>query len=334
MPTYQDIFSPETLAKLNAKSAESARILLGNRDLMRVMMSSQSLLSRIIQAEAPHKRQLENLAKNIVKEMYPSLTDQNIGIDAEITNLSGVDRSLDEATPGEKRRRVINAITQGASVISLNEFFRIFKSNIDDINPVLYDQYNQIMGEIFGIYDNDDAIAMMLAAVASGQRMAGGSSKVVISEALSIRAKAVCFPILVHELIKGYYEILSQRGLQGDKETKKSIIQKVDTLSNEPEDIRYGKFIYAAINNIFLAFADTDDKRVQSFFFQDIYELSDNEFFSFVENAINENLTPQQIQWVQDDINSIINDLRTDDFNTSGISESKKLTNIYKKKKK
>jgi hypothetical protein len=334
MAEYNDIFRPETLAKLNAKSAESARILLGNRDLMRVMMSSQSLLNRIIRAEAPNKSRLENLAVSMITEMYPTITQENINVDAKIVSMSDVGRSLDEATPNEKRRRVVNAITQGASVKSLEELFRVFKGHIDEINPALYDQYNQIMGEVFGIYDNDDAIAMMLAAVASGQRMAGGSSKVVISEALSIRAKAVCFPILVHELIKGYYEILSQRGLQGDKETKKSIIQKVDTLSNEPEDIRYGKFIYVAINNIFLAFADTDDKRVQSFFFQDIYELSDNEFFSFVENAINENLTPQQIQWIQDDINSIINDLRTDDFNTSGISESKKLTNIYKKKKK
>jgi len=324
MAQYQDIFSPETLAKLNAKSAESAQILLGNRSIMQIMMSSQSLLSDIINAEKSFKTQLTNLAVRIVKEMYPILDQENIGIDAEITDLSGVRRSLDEATPGEKRRRVINAITQGASVASLNEFFSIFKEHIDEINPALYEKYNQIMNNTFGIYDNDDAIAMMLASVASGQKLAGGSSKIVITEALSIRAKAICFPMLVHELIKGYYGILGQSGLKGDSETKQDIIKKVDTLSNEPEDIRYGKFIYKAINNIFLAFADTDDKRIQSFFFQDIYNLSDDEFFSFVENAINQNLTSSQIEWVQTTIENIISDLRADDFDATGLTEEKR----------
>ena len=153
MAQYQDIFSPETLAKLNAKSAESAQILLGNRSIMQIMMSSQSLLNDIIKAEKNFKTQLTNLAVRIVKDMYPILDQENIGIDAEITDLSGVRRSLDEATPGEKRRRVINAITQGASVISLNEFFNIFKEHIDEINPALYEKYNQIMDNTFGIYD-------------------------------------------------------------------------------------------------------------------------------------------------------------------------------------
>jgi len=324
MPRYQDIFSPETLEKLNQKSAESLRLLLGNKDLMRVMMSSQALLNDIIAAETPYKQQLEDLAVSIVKDMYPTLNDENIEIDAKITSLSDVGRSLDEATPGEKRRRVINAITQGASVASLADFFRIFKSHIDEINPSLYEKYNEIMDQTFGIYDNDNAIAMMLAAVASGQKMAGGSSKIIISEALGIRARAICFPMLVHELIKGYYGILGQRGVKGDKETRQNIVKKVDTLANEPEDIRYGKFIYKAIDNIFQAFADSDDKRVQSFFFQDIYDLGDDEFFSFVENAINQNLTPQQIQWVQDTIQNIIDDLRADDLAASGITEEKR----------
>jgi hypothetical protein len=330
MAEYNDIFRPETLAKLNAKSAESARILLGNRDLMRVMMSSQSLLGKIIRAEAPYKSRLENLAVSMITEMYPTISQENINVDARIVSMSDVGDSLDEATPNEKRRRVINAITQGASVKSLEELFRIFKGHIDEINPALYDQYNTIMGEVFGIYDNDDAISMMLAAVASGDKMAGGSSKIVISEALGIRARAICFPMLVHELIKGYYAILGQKGLKGDRETKQTTIRKVDLLKNEPSDIRYGKFIYSAINNIFLAFADTDDKRVQSFFFQDIYDLGDDEFFPFIENAINEELTPQQIDWVQTTIESIISDLGADDFDATGVSESTKLTDIVK----
>jgi len=329
MAQYRDIFSPETLNKLNQKSSDSLQLMIGNRNLMQVMMSSQALLNDIIAAEAPYKSRLENLATSIIKEKYPIINQENIGVDARIFGLSDVERSLDEATPDEKRRRVINAITQGASVISMTELFRIFRSHLDDINPSLYEKYNQIMNDVFGIYDNDDAIALMLAAVASGQKLAGGSSKITISETLGIRARAVCFPMLVHELIKGYYGILGQSGLKGDRETKQAVVRAVDKLENEPEDIRYGKFIYKAINNIFLAFAESDDSRIQSFFFQDVYKLGDNEFFSFVENAINENLTPQQINWVQSTISDIEDDLRADDYDATGVNESTKLTDLY-----
>jgi hypothetical protein len=330
MAQYRDIFSPETLNKLNQKSADSLQLMIGNRNLMQVMISSQALLNDIISAEAPYKSRLENLAVSIIKEKYPILNQENIGVDAKIVSISDVGRSLDEATPGEKRRRVINAITQGASVISMTELFRIFRSHLDEINPSLYDKYNQIMNDTFGIYDNDDAISLMLAAVAQGQKMAGGSSRIVISEALSIKTRAVCFPMLVHELIKGYYEILAQSGFKDDDETTQATIKKIDTLSNEPEDIRYGKFIYKAINNIFSAFAESDDSRVQSFFFQDVYKLENNEFFSFVENAINENLTPQQIDWVQNTIADIENDLRADDYDATGVNESTNLIDIVK----
>jgi len=330
MAQYRDIFSPETLNRLNQKSADSLQLMIGNRSLMQVMMSSQKLLNDIISAESPYKSRLENLAVSILKEKYPIIDQENIGIDAKIVSLSDVGRSLDEATPGEKRRRVINAITQGASVVSMTELFRIFRNHLDEINPSLYDKYNQIMNNTFGIYDNDDAIALMLAAVAGGQKLAGGSSKIVITEALSIRARAVCFPMLVHELLKGYFGILGQSGLKGDRETKQAIVRQVDKLENEPEDIRYGKFIYKAINNIFSAFAESDDSRVQSFFFQDVYKLADSEFFSFIENAINENLTPQQIDWVQNTISDIETDLRADDFDATGVNESTKLTDLVK----
>ena len=62
------------------------------------------------------------------------------------------------------------------------------------------------------------------------------------------------------------------------------------------------------------------------------YSDEDREFF--IENVINEELTPQQIDWVQTTIDSIISDLRADDFDATGVSEGIKLNNIYKQNKK
>ena len=301
MAKFNDIFSPQTLEKLNQKSSDSLQLMMGNKNLMQIMMSSRQLLNDIIEIESPYKTTLENLAVDIVKKTYPNIKQENIGVDAKIVSISDVGKSLDEATSGERRRRVVNAFTQGASSVSLEELLEIFENHIHEINSTLYEKYNQIMKDTFGVYDNDEAIALMLAAVTSNNKIAGGSSKIII-EAISIRARAVCFPMLVHEIIKGYYGILGQNALKGDKETIQSIIKNVDKLENEPEDIKYGKYIYKAINNIFLTFTDIKDKQVQSLFIMDIFDLDDNEFFSFIENAINENLTSEQIKWAKDNI--------------------------------
>ncbi len=300
MPDYKNIFDPETLAKLNAKSAESARIMLGNKDLMRVMMSSQALLSKIIQAESSYKPQLERLAVEIVKDQYPKLVQDEINIDAKI--LSNV--TLEENTPQEKKRRIANALAQGASVA---ELFKIFQreevaQKINAINPSLYEAYNQIMNNTFGIYNNDQAIDMMLAAIAAGHSSIGGSSK-IITEALGIEAQAICFPMLVHEIIKGYWSIIAQSGLTGSEEERIATISKVDKLENEPLDIRYGPIIFKKLETIYNAFTPSDiDPRTFVMFYMSVLKLEpEDKFFSFVGNIVGDKpLSEDQIAWIED----------------------------------
>jgi len=52
---YKDFFSPSTLEKLNKKSAENLKSMLGDKSLTQAVMSSQQLLSQIAKAEAPYK---------------------------------------------------------------------------------------------------------------------------------------------------------------------------------------------------------------------------------------------------------------------------------------
>jgi len=89
--------------------------------------------------------------------------------------------NLNEAISPESRRRIINAITQGAALRGTFAFY-LFKEHLDELDPTLVEKYNQIMKNSFGIYDDENAIAMMLAALAQGHKDAGGSSKVIINE--------------------------------------------------------------------------------------------------------------------------------------------------------
>ena len=145
---YEKIFSPKTLALLKNKSGESLRQMLGSKDLMTVMRQSQTVLNEIVAAEDGYRDELEMVAAQMVTDAYPIVDYANIKIDAKIVGLDDLDipnppEGEDPASPdfGEDdeekmkaKRRIINGITQGASIRGAFGFM-LFKEYIDNINP-------------------------------------------------------------------------------------------------------------------------------------------------------------------------------------------------------
>ena len=333
---YEKIFSPKTLALLKNKSGESLRQMLGSKDLRTVLSQSQTVLKEIIAAEDGYRDELEMVAAQMVTDAYPIIDYANIKIDAKIVGLNDLDipnppEGEDPASPdfGEDneekmkaKRRIINGITQGASIRGAFGFM-LFKEYIDDINPELVQKYNEILKLAFGIYDDENAIAMMLAALAQGQKMQGGESEMEYDEEAQqfvIKAKAICFPMLVHEIVKGLYEIVGTEGFGADKEKNQAIVNQVDKLSNEPRDLQYGKFIYDAISKIYND-SSINDPRVRELFFAELYKTPDDEFFPFIENAINDELKPLQKKWAADTMKDIAKDLGKDDTGLEDLDE-------------
>jgi hypothetical protein len=136
----------------------------------------------------------------------------------------------------------------------------------------------------------------------------------------TIKARAVCFPMLVHEIIKGLYELVSLQGFSGNKDQNQKVADAVDKLEHEPHDLKYGKWIYNAINDVF-ASSNYDDPRIREFLFAEIYKLGDSEFIEFIENAINEKLTNTQQQWIKSTMRDISDDLKADDYIATGLDE-------------
>jgi hypothetical protein len=323
---YEKIFSPKTMASLKGKSGESLRSMLGNKDLMQTLMKSQAVLDEIIDAEEGYRDELEMVAAQMVTDAYPIIDYANIKIDAKIVGMGDMniepgegELSIDDMPETEEnekaKRRIINGITQGASIRGAFGFM-LFKEYLDQINPALVEKYNEILKLVFGIYDDENAIAMMLAALAQGQKMQGGESEMEFDEETGqfvIKARAICFPMLVHEIVKGLYEIVGTEGFGADKEKNQAIVGAVDKLSNEPNDLRFGKFLYDAISKIYNE-SDVDDARVRELFFAALYKLPDDEFFPFVENAVNDELTSAQKQWAIGEMKDIEKDLKKDDL--------------------
>jgi len=325
---YEKIFSPKTIAALKGKSGESLRQMLGNKSLMQTMRLTQGLLGEITDAEEGYRDELEMVAAQMVTDAYPIIDYANIRIDAKIVGMGDMNIQMDQnsedpASPdfGEDdpekmkaKRRIINGITQGASIRGAFGFM-LFKEYLNQINPALVEKYNEILKLAFGIYDDENAIAMMLSMLAQGQKMQGGESEMEYdeeNEQFVIKARAICFPMLVHEIVKGLYEIVGTEGFGADKEKNQAIVGAVDKLSNEPRDLQYGKFIYDAISKLYNE-SDVDDARVRELFFAEVYKLEDDEFFPFIENAVNDELTPSQKQWAVGTMKDIEKDLKKDD---------------------
>ena len=326
---YEKIFKPETMALLKGKSGESLRDTLGTKNLQQVVQRSAELVPEIIEAENGYRDHLELLAADIVTKAYPIIDYANIKIDAKIVTMGDLkipeepdEVSVDDTPPEaeQAKRRIINGITQGASIRGSFAFL-LFRDYLDAFDEELVAKYNEILKLSFGIYDDDNAIAMLLAMIAQQQNTPGGESEMVYDEdeeQFVIKARAICFPMLVHEIVKGLYEIVGTEGFGADKEKNQAIVNTVDKLSNEPNDLRFGKFIYDAISDIYND-GNINDPRVRELLFTEIYKLSEEEFVPFIENAVNNTLTSQQKKWASDTMRDIKDDLRKDDTGLSGL---------------
>ena len=337
---YEKIFSPKTMTALKGKSGQSLQQMLGDKNLMQALTKSKAILDEIIAAEDGYRDELEMVAAQMVTDAYPIIDYANIKIDAKIVGLGDLNiqpgegevsiDNMPETEETEKaKRRIINGITQGASIRGAFGFM-LFREYLNQINPALVDKYSEILKLAFGIYDDENAIAMMLAALEQGAKMQGGESEMEYDEEndqFVIKAKAICFPMLVHEIVKGLYEIVGTEGFGADKEKNQAIVGAVDKLSNEPRDLQYGKFIYDAISKIYNE-SNIDDPRVRELFFAEVYKLIDDEFFPFVENTINDELKPLQKKWAIDTMNDIKRDLMKDDTGLADLKYTQHLSYI------
>lgn len=308
---YERLLGKETFGTLKQKSSESLRQMLGGKSFMQASMEAMNLLPKIQQAEAPYREYLEEIAKDALYAAFPVVKKAGIQVEAKLVGPGQL--NLQQNPPSEEeeeslpldrlpvdKRRLINAITQGASIRGAKAY-HFFRDIIDTLDDSLIDRYDKILNLGFGIYDDDNAIAMMMAMLAQGAANQGGESEAEWNEeanTLTIRAKALIFPILVHELVKGLYELVSLHGFTADPEKNRAIVQKADRVQNEPEDLRYGKFIYDAIARYYEE-SSYKNPLLRELFFTEVYKLDDEAFMRFIENALQDALEPSQKRWVE-----------------------------------
>jgi len=224
----------------------------------------------------------------------------------EIPSFDVEDLTDEEQLELEKHKRnIINAIIQGAAKKGHYLFQKPdVKARLDEINPSLYGDYLGIMAiNDFMYFTMEQMIEMMSQ---TGQGVAGkvklsnadeeegeeggeGEEETGDSPDTKITATGLIFPILCHELIKGFEEAKGRHGLPKDAGMRRKVQGQVDILSNEPMQLRIGPEIVEKLRNALPdSMFDESNKGLINWFHILLYQIPAQEFLEIIGNAISE----------------------------------------------
>ena len=288
-----------------------------------LQMMMMRLFGEVSQFESSRRQELEQLAKDLVSnELVDPKYAEFIQFDTKLVGMgesgnenfqsepeefSSEDIELAFEDSGEDleefvdafenfdymvaKRRFMNAIIQGAAKKG-HFMFELIRDSLEEMEPGITDKYGALMAMNDYLYWllPPEMVQQMAAA---GQNM-GGSEEVEMEQDedgeytgnFVVRAKAVMFPILVHELIKGYYDILGAASLPTDPIQAQMVKQTADTLVNEIFDIITGTYLWEKLLETYPAKVLEDNmKIVQSLIFREFSKLPKNKFTSLAQRV-------------------------------------------------
>ena len=223
----------------------------------------------------------------------------------EIPSFDVEDLTDEEELELEKHKRnIINAIIQGAAKRGHYIFQKpSVKRALDRINPELFPLYLAIMAVNDYMYFTQEQMIEMMSQ--TGQGVAGkveldpdedgeegdedGEGEGEGESDTVIKADGLIFPILCHEIIKGIEESKGRHGLPKDSEMRQKVQGQVDTLSNEPMQLRIGPEIVEKIRNSLPdPMFDDNNKGLINWFHILLYQIDATEFLEIIGNAISD----------------------------------------------
>lgn len=277
------------------------------RSILSTMMEVQQRVSNI---EGRHKRELENLAIELVmkelgvqegdivyeasielpssegfKESEPGeMEPEEVELDKEVLN------DLEGLTLERAKRRLINAMMAGAS----SKGHYMYNYATEKLIEITGER--NIAGMYGAIMSSADAMLWQMGnsglglSGGGGTPMPGGKERVFPNETPPrVVATGINFPILVHELMKGTYEIISAlHGQPKDREMAARVMEIEDTLQKEIWDLRLGPAIWDIIKESFPEEVITDEDKVgmQLILFQKIVAKPAKEFLVFLKEVL------------------------------------------------
>lgn len=292
----------------------------GQNAFMQLQRLLMSAVQEVKQIENGNEAQLEDLAVELVKrEMSipddafqydvkllgsPSQMDtsklakqseepsseeiqQTFGVseDEAEEDLENFMAAFDKFDLEKAKRRFINSLIQGASKKG-HYMFSLVEEELNQIDPKLLNLYGVLMSinDLLYWIIPDKMMDMM---AGSGGGVAGTEEIDDTTDPPTIKARGVFFPVLVHEVLKGVYEVMGTQGLPDDPKAAEMVMASQDTLPYEVWDLRLGPVIWEKFTQSYPDKIYEDDlKEIQNYLFSRFSALSTEQFFELAKEIM------------------------------------------------
>ena len=306
----------------------STDVIQGPNPLMSLMMVVMQSMQRIMGIQRQHKEELEQLAIRLVKEEM-GIPDNAMQFKAElVTQPMGAAEGMqsEPELPSEEeieefmgdmenfnleraKRRMINSLIQGAAFKGGHMYVLVSKE-LNDMDPNLLNLYGvsqSLMEHAYWIFPDMEGMA------GGGGGQMGQSEVDEETDPPTVKAKAVTFPLLVHELIKGVYEIFGTHGLPDDPRQQEMIIRAEDTLPAEIWDSRLGPIFWEKFTSAYpIELFDEDKKHIQHYLFMRFSSLDAKEFMKVAKFILSGD--ERGTKFIEKMVDEIVSDLKKQEY--------------------
>jgi hypothetical protein len=247
-----------------------------------IMMTLMQTLQRVQGIERRHRSELENLAIKIVLDL-PEFKDAKADYEEGYLKINarllpqmpqaghqaqqarieapdpdeemsqelglGVPEIQAEITPEVQKRKFLNLMIQGAAV-SKTSAYHLASDALSQMDPQLVSLYGTLvaLGDLSYWMKPDD----MFGGMQGGEESLSTEENEDGEEVNAINASAINFPILVHELVKGLYELAVHTATDEDSDEtlRQHVFDQADTLADEEWQIMHGPAMWMHFNHM------------------------------------------------------------------------------------
>ena len=306
----------------------NTRAIQGPNPMMGLMMTVMQSLQQIVSIQMNNKEELEKLAVDlVVKEL--GIPEGSLQFDAQLvmqpmSSAEGM-KSKPEMPSQEEieefigdvetfnleraKRRFINSLIQGAAFKG-GHMFNLVSSELEEIDPNLMNLYTvsqALMEHAYWLFPDMEGMA------GSGEGQMGQEEVDTETDPPTVRAKALTFPLLVHELVKGVYEVFGTHGLPDDPKAAEMVMGAEDTLPSEIWDSRLGPVFWEKFQEAYpLELFEDDMKHIQHHLFFRFSKLDAEQFFRVSKAILSGN--PEGMAFIQRLVDEIVSDLKKQEY--------------------
>jgi len=304
------------------------RVIQGQNPLNGLMNTVMQSMQRLVMIQMQNKKVLEDLAIDLVtKELgipegslqfkvelmpQPMAAAEGMKEEPEIPSEEEIEEfmgDMEEFDLERAKRRFINSLIQGAAFKG-GHMFNLVRNELNDINPQLMDLYavtQSLMEHAYWIFPDMEKMA------GGGGGQMGQSEVDEETDPPTVKAKAVTFPLLIHEMVKGVYEIFGTHGLPDDPKQQEMILNAEDTLPAEIWDSRLGPIFWEKFVATYpMELYDEDKKHIQHYLFMRFSALDAKEFMMVAKLILNGDAKGKK--FIQDMVNDIARDLQRQEY--------------------